>query len=176
MADEMMSSPGNGRRRQMRKVREGGFTEAKRQIVLDHLAGCCNVRAAAAAAGVSAETVNYHRRRDPVFAEQCAEAIETAYEALDSAIRSGRRGGGIMLRADDRSLGEDGGYRAGAAPAEPAPQGGGAADRQWRAAAAAGHRGGAERFDPGEAGFVGEGTGEECLSTRRLDGLDACSR
>jgi hypothetical protein len=81
----MMVTAGNRRKVQVRKVREGGFTEEKRQIVLDHLAACCNVTRAAAAAEVSVETVNYHRRRDPVFAQQCAEAIDVGYDMLESA-------------------------------------------------------------------------------------------
>jgi hypothetical protein len=80
----MAVSPGNKRRVQVRKVREGGFCEVKRQVFLDHLAGCCNVTQAAAAAGVSVNTINYHRRRDPLFAQQCAEALEAGYFALEA--------------------------------------------------------------------------------------------
>jgi hypothetical protein len=40
--------------------------------------------AAAEAAGVAAETVNYHRRNDPVFAQACAEAIDAGYQMLDA--------------------------------------------------------------------------------------------
>ncbi len=60
-------SAGNKRRVQVRKERKDAFNDAKKQIVLDHLAACCNVLAAAEAAGVAAETANYHRRNDPVF-------------------------------------------------------------------------------------------------------------
>lgn len=98
MDDETVTTPGNGRRMQVRGVRKGGFTEAKKQIVLDHLAACCNVTRAAAAAGVSTVTINYHRRRDPAFAAACAEAIEAGYDALESAMmeraRFGAEGGG----------------------------------------------------------------------------------
>ena len=95
MDDGDMVSPGNGRRVQVRKVRAGGFTEAKKQIVLDHLAACCNLTRSAKAAGISVETVNEHRRRDPAFRQQVIEAIEAGYEALDAmaldrAARSGR--------------------------------------------------------------------------------------
>jgi hypothetical protein len=65
---------------QARKVRKGGFGDEKRQIVLDHLAACCNVTRAAAAAAVSVETVSSHRRRDRVFARQCREALDLGYE------------------------------------------------------------------------------------------------
>ena len=77
-----MVGPGNRRKVQVRKERKGGFTAAKRQIVLDHLAGCANLTRAAAAAGVSTETVNYHRRRDPAFRQQVIEAIDAGFEAL----------------------------------------------------------------------------------------------
>lgn len=86
MSDESVTTPGNGRRVQVRKSTPGAFTDAKKRIVLDQLAACCNVTRAAAAAGVSTNTVNYHRRRDPVFAAACAEAIEAGYEALESAM------------------------------------------------------------------------------------------
>lgn len=43
-------SAGNHRRIQARKPRKYGFTEAKRQIVLDQLAGCANLSRPAAAA------------------------------------------------------------------------------------------------------------------------------
>jgi hypothetical protein len=75
---------GNGRRIQARKPRKDGFTDAKRQIVLDQLAGCANLSRAAAAAGITPETVNYHRRRDPAFRQQVIEAIEAGYEALEA--------------------------------------------------------------------------------------------
>ena len=85
---------GNRRTVQARKVRKGGFTEEKRQIVLDHLAACSNLTRAAKAAGISTETVNYHRRRDPAFAQQCREAIEAGYDALEAAAidHAARRG------------------------------------------------------------------------------------
>lgn len=40
MDDESFAAPGNGWRVQVRLGSAGGFTEAKRRIVLDHLAGC----------------------------------------------------------------------------------------------------------------------------------------
>lgn len=90
-------TPGNGRRIQVRKVREGGFSEEKKQVFLDHLAGCCNVTRAAAAAGVSVVTVNYHRRRDPVFADRCAEALAIGYDGLEAMLVERAAGGGSYL-------------------------------------------------------------------------------
>jgi len=100
MTKDMAVMPGNKRRVQVRKVREGGFCEEKRQVFLDHLAGCCNVTRAAAAAGVSAVTVNYHRRRDPVFAQQCAEAIEVGYDGLEAMLVERAAGGGHYVPGD----------------------------------------------------------------------------
>ena len=77
---------GNKRKVQVRKVRKGGFTDRKKQVFLDHLAGCCNISRAAAAAGVSAVTINYHRRRDPVFAEQVLQALDAGYGALEASL------------------------------------------------------------------------------------------
>jgi hypothetical protein len=77
---------GNKRRVQVRKVRKGGFTEKKKQVFLDHLAGCCNLTRAAAAAGVSAVTINYHRRKDAAFAEQVLQALDAGYGALEASL------------------------------------------------------------------------------------------
>jgi hypothetical protein len=120
VGEGMAVTPGNKRRVQVRKVREGGFCEAKRQVFLDHLAGCCNVTQAAAAAGVSVNTINYHRRRDPVFAEQCAEALEAGYFALEAMTMEEAAGGGHYVPGPDADAdadGEPGGARA------PGPQG-----------------------------------------------------
>lgn len=91
---ENVITPGNNRRVQVRKVRKGGFTEAKRQIFFDHLAGCCNVTAAAKAAGISVNTINYHKRRDPVFLDQWAEAIGAGYDGLEAMMIARAAGGG----------------------------------------------------------------------------------
>lgn len=77
---------GNKRKVQVRKVRKGGFTDRKKQVFLDHLAGCCNVTRAAAAAGVTTVTINYHRRRDAVFAEQVLQALDAGYGALEASL------------------------------------------------------------------------------------------
>lgn len=84
MGESVSVTGGNNRRVQVRKERKDGFTEAKRQVFLDTPAGCATVKRAAAAAGVTPETVNYHRRRDPVFARQCADALEIAYDNLEA--------------------------------------------------------------------------------------------
>lgn len=100
MMDGAAVTGGNKRKVQARKVRKDGFTEEKRQIVLDHLAACCNLTRAAKAAGISTETVNYHRRRDPVFAQQCAEALEIGYDALEAAAIDHAARGGRYVAGD----------------------------------------------------------------------------
>jgi hypothetical protein len=92
---------GNKGRPQVRKVREGGFTDAKRQIYLDTLAGCATVCRSAAAAGVSVETVNYHRRNDPVFAQQCAEALDIGYDTLEADRVAAAAAGGCYVPGSD---------------------------------------------------------------------------
>jgi hypothetical protein len=77
---------------------EGGFGEEKRRIFLDHLAACCNVTAAAGAAGVGVSTVYDARRRDPEFARQWDEAIEAGYATLEALLieRAAKGGGGYV--------------------------------------------------------------------------------
>lgn len=88
------TSAGNRRKVQVRKERKDAFSEAKKQVYLDHLASCCTVTTAAAAAGVSVETVNNHRRNDPVFDQQCADALKIGYDALDAAMLARAARGG----------------------------------------------------------------------------------
>lgn len=84
--DEGVVQGGNDRRIQIRAERKDGFTAAKRQAFLDHLAGCCNVSRAAAAVGFTSVTINYHRRRDPVFAQACADALAAGYVTLEASM------------------------------------------------------------------------------------------
>jgi hypothetical protein len=77
---------GNRRKVQVRKAPRGSFGERERQVFLDHLAACCNVTAAAAAAGVGVSTVYDARRRDPAFAQAWDEAIEAGYATLEALL------------------------------------------------------------------------------------------
>lgn len=93
---------GNQRRMQVRAARKDGFGDDKRQVFLDHLAGCSNITRSAAAAGVSTVTINYHRRRDPAFGAQVAEALEAGYETLEAAmVERAATGGGGYRPGDD---------------------------------------------------------------------------
>ena len=86
---------GNERRIQVRKARKDGFGEEKKQVFLDHFANCANITRAAAAAGVSTVTVQYHRRRDAEFARAMEEALEAAYLMLEAlTIERAASGGG----------------------------------------------------------------------------------
>jgi hypothetical protein len=94
MGDKGVTQGGNRRPVQIRKERKDGFTAEKRQTFLDHLAGCSNVSRAAAAVGFTSVTVNYHRRRDPVFAQACADALAAGYVHLEaSMLERAARGG-----------------------------------------------------------------------------------
>jgi hypothetical protein len=82
----MVVRPGDNRRVQVRKPRANEFTEDKKQVFLDHFAGCCTITHAAAAAGVSVKTVNNHRRSDPAFAQRCGEALAVGYDNLEAEL------------------------------------------------------------------------------------------
>lgn len=75
--------PGNGRRMQLRKTRKLRFTDAKKELFLDHFAGTCDLAASAEAAGVCVETVRNHRRKYPEFDAACDEALAQGYKTLE---------------------------------------------------------------------------------------------
>ena len=54
--------------------------------MLDHLAGCANLRQAAEAAGISTRTVNYHQRKYPDFAQAVDEALAVGCRGLRAAM------------------------------------------------------------------------------------------
>lgn len=101
MEKRMTVTPGNRREMQVRKVREGGFTEEKKQIVLDHLAGCANLKQAAEAAGISTRTVNYHQRKYPDFAQAVDEALAVGCRGLRAAMIAKAAGGGDGYQPGD---------------------------------------------------------------------------
>lgn len=73
----------NGRRRlQTRRMRQVVFDEERQEIFLNHFAGCCDAREAAAVAGVDHSTVYKHRRKDPVFAAEFDAALDQSYARL----------------------------------------------------------------------------------------------
>lgn len=87
------------------------WTTALKDRFLDHLAATCNVRAAAAAAGVSTCTVYNRRRSDEAFATEWRTAIAQAYEIIEThligmalsganEIDTGLDGSGAVLNRD----------------------------------------------------------------------------
>ncbi|AQR74441.1 hypothetical protein BXU08_12950 [Sphingomonas sp. LM7] len=66
-----------------RKVR---WTRAMRTAFLDHLAGSCNVRESAAAAGVAAVNIYELRRKDARFAAEWQEALLAGYQLLETEL------------------------------------------------------------------------------------------
>lgn len=90
---------------QRRKPRAADFTPAKRQRFLDALAMTCNVRHAAAHAGVDASTVYFHRNRDETFAEQWRAALAVGYDQLEALVLE-HGGAGIALEPPDPARAE----------------------------------------------------------------------
>jgi len=82
---------------QVRKAPRGSFGDEARQVFLDHLAGCANVMASAAAAGAGVSTVYGARRRDLVFAQQWAEAMEIGCATLRALLMEKAAMGGAYV-------------------------------------------------------------------------------
>lgn len=78
--------PGCRRPIQKRRVPASGWTKAKRELFLATLAGTCNVRKAAEAAGMTPSGVYQLRKRDPAFGDLWAEALGLGYERLEIAV------------------------------------------------------------------------------------------
>ncbi len=74
------------RRPVQKRIAKRGWTKAKRVLFLSVLADSCNVKRAAAAAGMTAAGVYQLRRRDPAFGDLWAEALEAGYERLENAL------------------------------------------------------------------------------------------
>lgn len=82
-AERVIVRGNNGRRLQRRRMRHMRFDTARKEIFLNHFAGCGDAREAAAVAGVDHSTVYKHRRKDPVFAAGFAAALEQCYARLE---------------------------------------------------------------------------------------------
>lgn len=70
-------------RRQLRRVRKDGWTDARRALFLQVLAATCNVREGCRATGLHFSSAYDLRRRDPAFAEAWDDAIEQSYSELE---------------------------------------------------------------------------------------------
>lgn len=84
MTDKL--EPGCRRPIQLRRVPRTGWTKAKRELFLATLADSCNVRKAAAAAGMTPSGVYQLRKRDAAFGDLWAEALDLGYERLETAL------------------------------------------------------------------------------------------
>jgi hypothetical protein len=83
---------------QSRKIQHNSWTIEKRKRFLDCLTVTCNVRQSVAFAGMSPFSVYALRRRDPDFAAQFTEALETGYVRLEAALlEKATNGSGIRV-------------------------------------------------------------------------------
>jgi len=78
--------PNNKRLVQRRRKRGIGFTDARKQLFLDHFAGTADAQAACDAAGIHFSTMYKHRRTDPVFAAGWDAALAGAYPLLEAEL------------------------------------------------------------------------------------------
>ena len=74
------------------------WNKKNRAAFLDHLAGSCNVKQAAAAAGVSPESVYALRRKDERFAEEWHGALMAGYDLLETEVVGFALAGGNAAR------------------------------------------------------------------------------
>jgi hypothetical protein len=77
-------SPGNGRRWQLRRIRRLRFVAWRKEVFLAHVAGTCDLKAAAEAAGICVSTVHRHLAKDPDFAALFQQALEVGYPLLEA--------------------------------------------------------------------------------------------
>lgn len=82
------------------------WTKKKRADFLDHLAGTCDVRAAAALTGMTPPSVYHLRRKDEDFAEEWHKAVIVGYEMLETELLGHvlAGGGDLILRADGSTI------------------------------------------------------------------------
>jgi hypothetical protein len=81
-AERVFIRPNNRRQLQARRMRHVRFDEVRQEKFLNHFAGCCDAREAAAFAGVDHSTVYKHRRKDPAFAAEFDGALDQGFTRL----------------------------------------------------------------------------------------------
>lgn len=99
-------APANRRPLQRRRMSWVRFTEGRQQIYLDHFAGTADAEAAAAAAGVSSDTVDAHCRKHPEFAALRDETLHFAYAKLEAEAVRQRLDAQARLRENLEPAGE----------------------------------------------------------------------
>jgi hypothetical protein len=85
MGKDVIVLAGTNRRIQQQRFTKG-WTQARRERFLDHVAATCNVREATEVVGLSQAGLYALRRRDPVFAEQWRMALLAGYDRLEAAL------------------------------------------------------------------------------------------
>lgn len=82
------------------------WNKTKRATFFDHLAGTCNVKEAAALAGMTPPSVYHLRRKDEEFAEEWHKALLVGYEMLETELLGHvlAGGGATIERADGRTI------------------------------------------------------------------------
>jgi len=83
MAKARKVAGGRGGRPQMRTVRKGGWTEAKKTAFFVELAATCNVSAALAKVGMGAPQVYNLRQSDAAFRARWNAALSEGYARLE---------------------------------------------------------------------------------------------
>ncbi len=86
---ELVVTGSNGRRVQVRRAKCGGWTRSIEERFLIALSQTCNVKMAAAAAGMSKSSAYAHRHRWPAFAAEWDEAVSIGYAAVEMALIEG---------------------------------------------------------------------------------------
>ena len=71
---------------QLRAVRKDGWTAERRRTFMETLAATCNVSEAARVAGMNLSSAYYHKRRDPAFAREWAQALSVGYAELEALL------------------------------------------------------------------------------------------
>lgn len=84
--EELVVRAGNGRRTQIARARLRQWTPRIEARFLDALAGCCNVRAACDAVGLSVPSAYNHRARWRSFGERWDAALATGYARIETAM------------------------------------------------------------------------------------------
>ncbi len=133
-------------------VRKDGWTKARREGFFAMLSATCNVRASAAAMGMTDCGAYYVRRRDPVFAGQWREALAEGYGRLEQALMA------LALEGIDPAPAIEAGIeQARAATCGEAKTGGFGAERRRAEAAARAADGGGDAVVPGGGHEAGAG-------------------
>ena len=84
--EELVVRAGNGRRTQIARARLKQWTPRVEARFLAALAGCCNVKAACAAVGLTQASAYNHRKRWAGFGQRWDEALAIGYERVEGAM------------------------------------------------------------------------------------------